>query len=250
MDGSATYCSVVKRGLRPEGPDKAPPAKQRQPAGGVWDAPAEVSLTAVRVERLPEKPLAKRDVWDSECKARAKDFVDAVLTGDPEMMKDAFYDREFGKNPKLYERIRQKKTTGWRPWDEEGNLIRWFRDALKDRSIGELEAISENLYIEFGGHGWIFDETRKALAFSVGELIHADAMVRTALDNGEIDATARRFEGQYKTLRLGNDQCLAQMALLMRKFLPTLEPEQKATLKENLARAPHSLAITALRSLL
>jgi SAM-dependent methyltransferase len=65
--------------------------------------------------------------------------------------------------------------------------------------------------------------------------IHADAMVRTALDNGEIDATARRFEGQYKTLRLGYDQCLAQMALLMRKFLPTLEPEQKATLEENLA---------------
>ena len=186
----------------------------------------------------------------SKCKGRAKDFVDAVLTGDPATMKDAFYDREFGKNPKLYELIRQKKTTGWRPWDEEGNLIRWFRDALKDRSSGQLEAISENLYIEFGGHGWIFDETRKALAFSVGELIHADAMVRTALDNGEIDATARRFEGQYKTLRLGYDQCLAQMALLMRKFLPTLEPEQKATLEENLAQAPHSLAVTALRSLL
>ncbi len=256
MDKSATYSSVLKIGLPPEGA-KAPPAKPRQPARGPWHPPAKVSLAApgkaVRVERLPpgaEKPHDKRRDWDSRGRARAKDFVDAVLDGGAEKMKDAFYDAEFGRNPKLFELLIERGATGWKPSDEEGNLIKWFRGALKGLSIDQLHAVSENLYNDFGGHGRIFDATRKALAFSVGERIHADEMVRTALDDGDIGETAERFEGHYKTAGLDYRQRGTRMALLMQESLSTLDAGQMKTLEANLAWAPSSLAVTELRKLL
>lgn len=149
-----------------------------------------------------------------------------------------------------YEIVREKKTTGWKPGDEKGNLIRWFREAVKGYSIDELYAISENLYLEFGGHGWIFDETRKALAFSVSEPIHADEMIKTVLDSGDIGATAKRFEGLFETVGLPYRQRHARMSELMEESLSTLDPGQKDRLRENLAQVPISLAVTALRRFL
>jgi hypothetical protein len=158
MDGSASYSSLLQVGIRIalEKAYEAPrPRKQHRPRGP-WHPPAKVSLTtpskSVRLEQLPtgaKKPIDNLD-WDTRGAARAKAFVVAVLEGDPTKMKDAFYDPEYGKNPKLYEVVREKKTTGWQPRDEQGNLIRWFREALKGYSIDELHAISENLYVEFG----------------------------------------------------------------------------------------------------
>jgi hypothetical protein len=253
MDRSATYSSVVKVGIRPE----ARQAKKQQPARSPSHPPAKVSLTTpskpVRWEQLPtgaKNPVDNWCDWDTRGAARAKAFVIAVLAGDPAKMKDAFYDPEFGKNPKLYEVVREKKTTGWQPCDEKGNLIRWFREALKEYSIDELHAISENLYMEFGGHGWIFDEVRETLAFSVSELIHADEMIKTVFDNRDIGPAVKRFEGLFETVGLGCRQRNARVSTLMKESLSTLDPGQKDRLRENLVQAPISLAVTALRTLL
>jgi hypothetical protein len=258
MDGSASYSSVLQVGTRIplEKAREAPRPKKQQPACAPWHPPAKVSLTtpskSVRLEQLPtgaKKPIDNLD-WDARGAARAKAFVVAVLEGDPTKMKDAFYDPEFGTNPKLYEVVREKKTAGWQPRDEEGNLIRWFREALKGYSIDELHAISENLYVEFGGHGWIFDETRKALSFSVSEPIHADAMIKTVLDDGDIGAAAKRFEGLFETVGLNDRQRRERMSELMEESLSTLDPAKKDRLRENLDQAPISVAVTALRTLL
>ena len=258
MDGSASYSSVLQVGMRIplEKAYEAPRPKKRQPARGPWRPPAKVSLTTssrlVRLEQLPtgaKKPIDNLD-WDARGAARAKAFVVAVLEGDQTKMKDAFYDPEYGKNPKLYEVVREKKTTGWQPRDEEGNLIRWFREALKGYSIDELHAISENLYMDFDAHGWIFDETQKALVFSVSEPIHADEMIKTVLDNDDIGAAAKRFEGLFKTVGLNRRQRRERMSELMEESLSTLDPAKKDRLRENLDQAPISVAVTALRTLL
>jgi hypothetical protein len=255
MDGSASYSSVRNGGIgiRLEKARDAPQRRKQQRCGP-WAPPAKVSLTTpskpVRPEQLATGAKKPVDSWDERGEAAAKAFVAAVLAGDPAKMKDAFYDSEYGKCSKLYEIIREKKTTGWKPCDEEGNLIRWFREALKGYSIDELHAISENLYIEFGGHGWIFDETRETLAFSVSEPILADEMIKTVLDNGDSSAAVKRFEGLFETVGLNHRQRLARMSTLMKTSLSTLHPGQKDRLRQDLDQAPASLAVTALRRLL
>jgi hypothetical protein len=104
--------------------------------------------------------------------------------------------------------------------------------------------------MDFDAHGWIFDETQKALVFSVSEPIHADEMIKTVLDNDDIGAAAKRFEGLFKTVGLNRRQRRERMSELMEESLSTLDPAKKDRLRENLDQAPISVAVTALRTLL
>src|SRR5262245_54542960 len=106
MDTGATYRSVRTVGIQLEKAYEAQRKKQQRPRRP-WAPPVKVSLKTpskpVRLEQLPtgaQKPIDNLD-WDTRGKVRAKAFVVAALEGDPAKMKDAFYDPEFGKNPKL-----------------------------------------------------------------------------------------------------------------------------------------------------
>ncbi|HEX3216949.1 MAG TPA: hypothetical protein VHR67_08815, partial [Aestuariivirgaceae bacterium] len=88
------------------------------------------------------------------------------------------------------------------------------------------------------------------LSFSVSEPIHAAAMIKTGLDDGDIGAAAKRFEGLFETVGLNDRQRRERMSELMEESLSTLDPAKKDRLRENLDQAPISVAVTALRTLL
>lgn len=90
----------------------------------------------------------------------------------------------------------------------------------------------------------------ETLSFSVSEPIHADEMIKAVLDNGDIGATAKRFEGLFETVGLNDQQRRERMSELMQESLSTLDTAKKDWLRENLDQAPISVAVTALRTLL
>jgi hypothetical protein len=181
--------------------------------------------------------------------ARAGEFVVALLSGDEAQMNNAFYDPDYGRNPRLYEVIREKRGPGWRTSDEQGYLISWFREALKGYTIDQLDPISENLYRDFGGRKAIFRLTQRALIFCINELFHADEMVKAVLRDADIGGMANKFETHFSSIGLIGRQQRARMSMPMERVLSRLDPQQMDILRANLRAAPLSLAVTELRKL-
>ena len=117
-------------------------------------------------------------------------------------------------------------------------------------AIEDVLTISENFYTDFGGHGKVFKQVQIALIFTTGEIIHADAMVESVLKRDGIEPTAKLFHNHFDTVEFNPRQRGERMMALMKKPLSALTPEQMGRLKENLAQAKRSLAVTALRRLL
>jgi hypothetical protein len=247
----ATYSEVLQRGLQSRSPHD-PDRPNRAPVHPLAKPPVRVSVTSpsrpVRTEELP----TRRSGWNARGMARAKEFVAAVLDGDPQKMHAAYYDPGFGKeNKKLFETINERrKSRHWRPTWESHSLVEWFRDAVKGCSLDELRRIDENIYIAFGAAGWVFEEVRKTLVFSVQERIHADELVQTVLKNGNIATAAERFEALFLSAALDPERQRHRMSTLMNRVLQTLDPAQLDRIVENLAQAPDCHAVGELRRLL
>jgi len=227
-------------------------AKPRETGARLWSDVVREGASSRPVRS--ESPVGRRKTpgaldWQARGMARAKAFVAALRSGDEEQMRAAFYDPDYGKDPRLYEIIREKRYSGWWISDERGHLVEWFREALEGCTIEELEAISENLYRDFGGNLGIFREVQRALGFCINELFHADAMVRAVLRNQGIESAARKFAAHFDFIGLVGVPRQSRMSMLMNGALAKLDPEQMESLRDHLKKAPKLLAVTALRLL-
>jgi hypothetical protein len=249
MDRIPTYSEVVQRGLQPRS------APNRVPVNRLGKPPTRVTLGSpnkpVRIEKLPPrstKHVEKKDDWEARGSALAKEFVAAVLGGDPDKMHEAFFGRGYvAETKKLYHTIDER----WRPadnrpgWQSE-SLVKWFREAVEGCSIDELRRIGENVYDLVGAKGFLFQEARTALVFSVNERLLAHEFVKTVLRRGDLRAASARFEQLFVSAQL-DDRCINQrMMMLLDDMLPKLSPDQETWL----AQAAGSRAVTVLRTLL
>ena len=161
-------------------------------------------------------------------------------------MKNAFYDPEWGKSPRLYEIITQK-TKGVDPAQERPALNEWFAEALKGCSEEDLIQIQKNLSSQFGAKGGVFDEVKRALILNITERRLAHEFVQTALKKGDIVLAAQRFEQYSSKFKLGSSEERALMSALLSETLSVLNTDEKATLRRNLIDAPSYSAVTELR---
>jgi hypothetical protein len=239
-----TYKEVLQRGLQGESPPEET-QPNRAPTNRGGKPPTPVSITSPKRPVKAERPIARERDWNARAMALAKEFVAAVLEGDPEKMDRAFFARQKGER-KLYEIMHARRMCKQSPGWQSASVVEWFREAVKEYSIDQLRAIGEHIYEIVGATGLLFQEARTSLVFSVNERLLAHEFVDTFLERGDLATAFANFERLFITAQLDPLRTNQRMTALLYENLPDLSPDQE----EWLAQAEDSPAVIMLRKVL
>jgi hypothetical protein len=199
----------------------------------------------VRARLFRQADLLRRKEagWNARGMRHTKQVVAALLAGDTQELKGAFYDpgydtKKYGEDPKLYEMIKDEDAARQRE-----SFDRWVGEALKgcsrDNLNSILETINENAETRVCPRGGVFKELEGVLRQNIEECRLADEFVSTVLKGGDIGQAADRFGLRVRAVT-GSDSQLTQarMVALIAAKLANVPVVEIATLKERCRDLP------------